>query len=461
MPAAACRCRRNAAADAAAGLPRFEFIVGRRALVERRLVFFGRREFGSIEFAVFQRLAYLDLAGWFWRIGVRPRLGLLMRRLRQTPRADWQQRAREMGFAHHTPDGEPYWDESACYGFTLPQIENDLEAATGALCKLSLEFVERSVRDERALELMKIPRHAWSLIAESWRKREPSLYGRFDFAYDGKSPPKLLEYNADTPTALFEAAVFQWHWLEDGRNRGFLPKDADQFNSLHEKLIARFAEIGQGAALHFTCMSDSAEDTGTIDYLEDCAKQAGLAAAKLDIAKIGVNGADFVDFDDAKINRLFKLYPWEFIFADPFGKSLPMHNTQFIEPPWKCLLSNKGALALMWEMEPGHPNLLPAFFMDDERKSEIGARFAQKPIWSREGANVLLVDGESVLGRTGGTYGGEGYIRQALAELPAFDGNYPVIGSWLVGDQPAGMGIREDASRITGDRSRFIPHIIE
>ena len=384
-----------------------------------------------------------------------------MRRLAMTPRADWQQRAQETGFPHHTIDGEPYWDESACYAFTLAQIEEHLEAAADALGGLSLEFVERSIRDERALERMKIPRHAWSLIAESWRRREPSLYGRFDFAYDGKSPPKLLEFNADTPTALFEAAVFQWHWLEDGRARGFLPKGADQFNSLHEKLIARLGAVGQGAPLHFACMDGSAEDACTIDYLEDCAKQAGLATAKLDIAKIGVSGGDFVDLDEAKIKRLFKLYPWEFIFADPFGQSLPMHNTQFIEPPWKCLLSNKGALALMWEMAPGHPNLLPAYFMEDGRKSEIGARFAQKPLWSREGANVLLVDGENVLGRTGGTYGEEGYIRQALADIPAFDGNYPVIGAWLVGDQAAGIGIREDSSRITGDRSRFIPHFIE
>jgi glutathionylspermidine synthase len=104
--------------------------------------------------------------------------------------------------------------------------------------------------------------------------------------------------------------------------------------------------------------------------------------------------------------------------------------------------------------------LLPAFFVDDDRKSEIGDRFAQKPILSREGANVLLIDGADVIGRTGGEYGAEGAIRQALVDIPAFDGNYPVIGSWLVGDQPAGIGIREDHTRITGNRSRFVPHAI-
>ena len=179
------------------------------------------------------------------------------------------------------------------------------------------------------------------------------------------------------------------------------------------------------------------------------------------MSAIGVNGDRFVDMNERPIETLFKLYPWEFLFADAFGRAPAMRTTRFVEPPWKCLLSNKGALALLWELAPGHPNLLPAYFVDDDRKGEVGPRFAQKPIWSREGANVLLVDGEDVLERSGGSYGGEGFIRQALADIPKFDGNYPVIGSWLVGDEPAGMGIREDTARITGDRSRFVPHVIE
>ena len=115
---------------------------------------------------------------------------------------------------------------------------------------------------------------------------------------------------------------------------------------------------------------------------------------------------------------------------------------------------------MLWDMAPGHPNLLPAFFEDDDRKAEIGARFARKPLLSREGANVLLVDGADVVGRTGGDYGAEGFVRQALVDLPAFDGNYAVLGSWVVGESAAGMGIREDRTRVTGNRSRFVPHAI-
>ncbi len=101
-----------------------------------------------------------------------------------------------------------------------------------------------------------IPVQFEELVAASWREREPSLYGRFDLAFTGDTP-KLLEYNADTPTSLLEAAVVQWYWLKDTH-----PKD-DQFNSLHERLIDRWREISPaGEFIHFACDTDSYEDVG-------------------------------------------------------------------------------------------------------------------------------------------------------------------------------------------------------
>jgi glutathionylspermidine synthase len=382
-----------------------------------------------------------------------------MQRLTIAPRAGWQDQAHSLGFIYHTVDGEPYWDESACYTFSLSEIEDRIESATRELGALCLELVDRCCHDESYLRKLRLPPHAWDLIATSWKSKAPSLYGRFDFAYDGVNPPKLLEFNADTPTALFEAAVFQWYWLGDQRGKA-LPADADQFNSIHEKLIERWKAIAPGRSLHLACTTQSTEDLGNVAYIEDCARQAGLSTRRLDIAEIGLRNGQFLDRDNREIELLFKLYPWEFMFADAFGSSPAMRRTQFVEPAWKALLSNKGMLALLWEIEPAHPNLLPACFADDANAAAIGERYAQKPIWSREGANTLLVDRGIVLGQTGGTYGAEGFVRQALADIPSFDGNHPVLGSWLIGDLAAGMGIREDRSRITGDRSRFIPHAI-
>ena len=111
-------------------------------------------------------------------------------------------------------------------------------------------------------------------------------------------------------------------------------------------------------------------------------------------------------------------------------------------------------------MFPRHPNLLPAYFEDDPKAAELGNSFVRKPLYSREGANVaIVVDGEAI-DQDDGPYGAEGFIRQAVATLPQFDGNYAAIGSWIAAGQPCGLSVREDVSPITKNTSRFLPHAI-
>jgi glutathionylspermidine synthase len=383
-----------------------------------------------------------------------------MKRLPFTVRPNLAQRAHDLGFHYAEADGDIYWDESACYCFTLPQIEDDLEAASAELCAMCFAIVDEIVRDDRLLQKLRIPEHAWPVIAESWKRGDATLYGRFDLRYDGESPPKLLEYNADTPTALYEAAVFQWDWLEDSKAQRLLPADADQFNSIHETLIERWRIIARGKRLHFARMADSEEDVGTVAYLEDCARQAGVDTAVLAMPEIGLRDGIFTDLQERPIEQIFKLYPWEWMFADPFGHEAVLRDLRCIEPVWKSVLSNKGLLPLLWDKWPHHPNLLEARF-DDGGASMGGADYVRKPLYSREGANVRIVEGGRVAAETDGTYGGEGFIRQVLSPLPDFGGNFPVVGSWIIGDKPCGIGIREDRDRITSNRSRFVPHWIE
>ena len=384
-----------------------------------------------------------------------------MQRVSIGERPDWQQRAKELDFAFHSIDGEPYWDETAYYAFTLAEIERDLEEPSKALDDLCRLAVEQAVRDPRLMDRLGIPQHAHALIAKSWRRNDPSLYGRFDFCYDGHGPARLLEYNADTPTALYEAAVFQWHWLEEQRKAGRLPKSADQFNSIHERLVGRFAELAGQGLLHLTAVSRHIEDRGTTEYIAECARAGGFATQLIDIADIGL-GTDgqLYDAENRRIERLFKLYPWEWLYAEEFSRGLASTATGFLEPPWKLVLSSKGLLPLLWELSPGHPNLLPAYFEDDPRTAELGDRYARKPLFSREGANVTLVEDGVTLASSGGCYGTEGFVRQALARLPCFEGNHAVIGSWIIAGQPAGIGLREDRSPVTRNSSRFLPHAI-
>jgi glutathionylspermidine synthase len=125
-----------------------------------------------------------------------------MKRITVPERPGWKEQAEKLGFGFHTMYGAPYWDESRAYQFTLEEIERDLEDPSQELYGMCLDLVERVVRDVALLEKMAIPEGYRDWIRKSWDASEPSLYGRFDFIYNGNGPAKLLEFNADTPTAL-------------------------------------------------------------------------------------------------------------------------------------------------------------------------------------------------------------------------------------------------------------------
>lgn len=385
-----------------------------------------------------------------------------MRRLTLPERPDWRETADRMGFTFHTAEGTPYWDESAAYAFSLTEIEEAIEAPSAELEGMCLAFVGEAISSEAILTSLGIPRDYWDAIHQSWQRGDRNLYGRFDFAYAGNGPAKLLEYNADTPTALFETGVFQWLWLEEQMARGVLPAGSDQYNSVHEKLVEAFRNLRGGPSyrLHLASARDSAEDRGTVAYLEECATAAGLSTQFLTMDEIGrARDGTFLDLANQAIDVLFKLYPWEWMFQEEFGHSVIGSRTQFVEPIWKAVLSTKALLPHLWRMYQGHPNLLPAYFAGQEQ-ADLGTSYVEKPIHSREGANIRVIREGQAVSATDGPYSGP-LVRQKLVEIPDFGGGYPIVGAWMVASEPAGMLVREDRNPITGNLARFVPHVIE
>lgn len=372
-----------------------------------------------------------------------------MERERLTPRPDWPQQFEALGFHFHSLD-DVYWDESVCYRFSTTEIDM-IEEATWKLNELCIAAVDHVI-SKRAFKPFALPGWFTDYIIESWDADDPTLFGRFDFRYDGINAPKLLEYNADTPTSLIEASVAQWNWLKQVRPRH------DQFNSLHEKLIAAWQYLRDqtdNPVVYFACVKDNMEDFGNVEYLRDTAMQAGITARQIFIEDIGWSSRDnhFVDLENNPIPALFKLYPWEWMAAEEFGPNLPASGLRMFEPAWKALMSSKAILAVLWELNPGHPNLLPCYF----DAGKLPQPYVKKPLYSREGENVEIHARHGTIVQPG-TYGAEGYVYQGYAPLPDFDGNFPVIGSWIIGDEAAGLGIRENTQQITTNTSRFVPH---
>ncbi|MBY5820536.1 glutathionylspermidine synthase family protein [Rhizobium leguminosarum] len=383
-----------------------------------------------------------------------------MKRITLPARPDWLDKARAVGFGFHVMYGEPYWLDDAAYTFTLDEIEMQIEGPSQELHDMCMDMVGDIVRSEETLDRLAIPEDLRDVVQRSWQRRDRHLYGRFDLAYDGTGPAKLLEYNADTPTSVFETAYFQFNWLTDQVALGILPNDADQYNSLQESLVEAFEQFSKEPIFHFAAMTDNEEDRGTTVYLMDCAVQAGHRVELLDIREIGIDAQGrYTDLQDRVIDRCFKLYPWEFMLREPFARQLVRSGDVFIEPAWKSVLSNKGLLPLLWQRHPNHPNLLPSYFTDDPAASTL-TDYVRKPLLSREGENVTIYrDGRELISAPG-DYGDEGFIVQAYAPLFESDGGFAVLGSWIVGDRACGLAVREDRSRITANLSRFVPHVI-
>ncbi len=377
-----------------------------------------------------------------------------MDRMAVAPRPDWPARVEALGLTWHSIDGRLYWDESACYRFSPHDIKT-IEQATTELYRM-LIIAGDAIIDRDLLSSFNIPSSFHAAIRDAWQAEPRALnYGRFDLGYDGDGPPKLFEFNCETPTSLLEAAVVQWDWKEEVFP-GF-----DQFNQLHDRLVERWRDIAPPAhssMLHLAHARDpSGEDMLNVAYMADTAAAAGIATQMIVIDDIGWDavGKRFVDLERREIDALYHLYPWEWLVREDFAPHIldSFPTTLWIEPVWKMMWNTKAILPLLWELFPGHPNLLPA------SRTPLDEDHVRKPMLSREGQNVdIMVDGRPIAA-TGGDYGDEGYIYQALYRLPGTGEQRPVIGSWVIDGQPAGIGIRE-GGLITSDTARFVPHII-
>lgn len=394
-----------------------------------------------------------------------------MQREIMVPRADWREKCDAVGFTFYDMEsegGRPYWNESAAYSFSTDEIE-ELHDVTQELVYRTFDAAEHIVRKKR-FEEFAIPESFWHAVTESWDNDDPTVYGRFDLAWDGTGDPKMLEYNADTPTSLVESAAAQWFWM-----REVIGQNGDQFNSIHEALVEQWSHIRTerwhlpfGSRLHVASLRGNEpgtvimEDFDTVAYMAEPAQAAGFAPKHVFIEDIGWDEQQqmFVDQDGEQISHIFKLYPLEWMVHESFGPKLleTKQPTKWVEPLWKLLLSNKQLLVVMHELFPKHPNILAAYNAPTHFSD---AAYVQKPKLSREGANVVLYgpSGE-VLEASDGDYGEEGYVYQAIARLGQFGTKHAVIGSWVVGETPVGIDIRETSSLITGDLAEFVPHYI-
>ena len=366
-------------------------------------------------------------------------------------------RAEALGFTFHTPDGREYWARDACYAVT-PEAVAAMEDAARELNGMIAAAVDRVVARGDYAAFGFTPRLA-ALVEDSHRLREPSLYGRFDFRLDpADGSVKLYEFNAETPAALLEAATVQLAWFEETPDA----PGSDQWNAIDDALVARWPRMNLPRLIHFAAERDREDEIAQVAYLMATARAAGHEAEFLPVDDISWQAeTGFVTPDGAPLAACFKLYPWDWLDAEEGGRLLPLGRTRWIEPARRMLHASKAILVTLWEMFPRHPLLLPASL----DRAAIDGPAIGKPALGLEGWG-MTVEGTA---RDESTEVAEGLppsptIWQQWAPLPGHATPkglaFPVMGVWMVGDEPAGLGIREGDDRVTTFEDRFVPHVI-
>jgi glutathionylspermidine synthase len=430
-------------------------------------------------------------------------------------RPHWQRHIQENAYqADVLSDAQQkYWVEALPQPFAIQfdqQEETAIADATEALWEMCVQFLDWFFTDldagdvDRRLAALKIRPAYWQAIKNSWDRTEPvedlSLAARFDLAVTADGQIKLLEINGETPL-LGAETVYQWNWYVDymhnhQRSKFPLPSDADQFNEFWEQIAGQWRRIVaaydlQQRGISFLVDENLEEDLEMamqlIQILIDevnpqiYTQTVYLRGLKDDLGREIQRGLGldedgyFIDHANERIPILWKMYDWSDLQNDmekdgdtnALASRLETGEVKILEPLWKQVLSNKGAMSMMWEQfgTSEYGKYLLATYLDTDNspastKLLLGMH-VRKPMLGQEGVATSIETGfGAVEQRESFGYGVEGFIIQEYIELPAAFGYYYTIGSWVIDGTAAGVIIRGDTSKITGRHCLIIPHIV-
>ena len=376
-----------------------------------------------------------------------------------------------IGFVWHTDE-----DNSSYVADEVLQIsEDEANAFYEATNELYDMFAEAGqyVIDNDLFHDINIPFNLVEIIKESWENDVHwHLYSRFDLAggIDGK-PIKLIEFNADTPTSLFETAIIQWAMLKaNGLD------EASQFNNLYDALkdnfkriitlesdLEKFEEYYQnlGWKILFSSISSSSEDINTTKLLQHIATEAGFNTDFEYIENVQFSD-DGIFKDDEQFEFWFKLIPWEDIAIDE--SELALLLTEIIKekkaiifnPAYTLMFQSKGFMKVLWDLYPNHPLLLETSFEPLENKKQV-----EKRCFGREGANTKIINSDgSIDVQTDGSYEGHKAIYQEYVELPVDNEGRSYQAGVFFAYEACGLGFRR-GEKILNNMSKFVAHIIK
>jgi glutathionylspermidine synthase len=374
-----------------------------------------------------------------------------------------------LGFVWHTDSDESSYISDELVVISEAEAEAYYEA-TNTLYDMYVEAAEHVIENDLFHEIG-IPFNLVEVIKESWENDVHwHLYGRFDLAggLDGK-PIKLLEFNADTPTALFETAIIQWSIL---KQNGL--EEASQFNALYESLvdnfkrlvtleedISTFEERYDGWNFLFTSVKGNSEEENTVRLLQHIATEAGFKTRFAYIDELEFSPDEGIFYEDQNYELWFKLIPWEDIALEESDLAMLLTNiiknqkAIIFNPAYTLLFQSKGLLKILWDLYPNHPLLLETSFEPLQGQKQV-----KKPVFGREGGSVSILD-ENVndIETVAGDYDNHKMVYQAYTQLPTDSQGQSYQAGVFYAYEACGLGFRK-GGKILDNMSKFVGHIV-
>ncbi|MGM9996919.1 glutathionylspermidine synthase family protein [Campylobacter lanienae] len=375
-----------------------------------------------------------------------------------------------IGFGWHTDlDGSRYIADELV-SITDDEAEKFYEAAN-ELYDMYVAAAEYVIDNDLFHELG-IPFNLVDIIKASWENDVHwHIYGRFDLAggIDGK-PIKLIEFNADTPTSLFETAIIQWAMLKFNNIN-----EAKQFNNLYEALVenfkrlitleedtSKFDEYYEGWKILFSSIAGNNEDENTTRLLEAAARDAGFECGFAFVDEVGFDDDEGIFWNEKNWEYWFKLIPWEMIAIDESDLALIIKNiinnqkAIILNPAYTLLFQSKGIMKILWDLYPNHPLLLQSSFEPLDGKKQV-----KKPFLAREGANVSIINSDgNIEAQNGGEYDNGKFLYQEFAEFAKDSNGDSYQAGVFFAFEGCALGFRKGKD-IIDNYSKFVGHIIE
>ena len=392
-------------------------------------------------------------------------------------------------------------EEYALYGALAvsPEHVSVLRTASSRLYQLMVRLaVVLQQADDQSLLDIGIPLPALPYVHLVMPEMPAVMCGRFEFAWTAEGP-KLLEFNAETPTFVVELFHMNGQVCKDF---GLVDPNVDcqeqLIQAMHSTITASLSWIGMhqrdSISVVFSSYADRKEERGTVEFYRNLLTSIGDLPYKTSfrgLNELRVTPDCLFTADGERVDVLYKLYPTEHLIEDEAPDGMPVglallelvrkRQLAILNPPVAFVLQNKALMAILWAMHMVESELftseehmwieqyvLPSYLDAHDVQGQVvfAGAYVVKPVFGREGASITIRTGQQVVGQSEQhLYENQVKMYQQYVALPTttvqteegLTDVHLIHNCFVVAGIPSAIGVRASQKLILDDNAYFLP----